>query len=46
MQARLDISAVGFWSPGQRVSDKRVFDHNAQKRSRKEETLQRTCVEC
>ena len=30
-EARLDISVVGFWSPGPRVfCDIRVFDHNAQ----------------
>ena len=58
-EARLDNSAVGFLSHGQRVfCDIRVFEHTAQryrnnnlqklhhKRSIKEETLQRTCVEC
>ena len=31
-EARLDISAIGFWNPGQRVFfDIRVFDHNAQR---------------
>ena len=31
-EARLDISALGFWVPGQRVfCDVRVFDHNAQR---------------
>ena len=31
-EARLDVSALGFWVPGQRVfCDIRVFDHNAQR---------------
>ena len=31
-EARLDVSALGFWIPGQRAfCDIRVFDHNAQR---------------